>query len=106
MQPKAFVRSGRHMPQSVVLENEITEAIKNWLAAIEFHTHEHVGPMAGEDVGSRIDTSMRKFNHKLGLFLYVDPPLRLEPTAPYHVLVMKTHDHPVCLAPGLADLAQ
>lgn len=106
IEAESFKRISGHVAQRIVLHDEIAEAVKDRLLAIDLDAHENMRAMAGKNIGTRIDTAVSEVTDEVGLHRNFGALLRRQPASSNHVLVVQAHDYPIGLAPRLANLAQ
>src|ERR1043166_9367060 len=92
--------------QRFVLDDEIPQAIKNRLVAIELDAHENMRAVGDKYIRPLVDTAVRELANEVGLNSNVRALLCGQPASADQVLIVETHDHPIGLAPRFANLAQ
>src|SRR5262245_541667 len=105
-QAEALIGLGRKHRDSVVLEDEVAEAVENRPAAIDLDPEGEMGPVAGDHVGAGIDRGARELDVEVGHLLHAHVRRRSQPPAGAELVRMEREDYPVGLPARLLDLAQ
>ena len=106
VQAEALVVMGRHLAQRFVLHEKIAQAVKDRFATVNFHAHEHVRAVDGEQISAGIDAGVGELCDEVGLMLDLGQPLGVEPASSESVLVMQADEHEIGLTARFADLTQ
>ena len=58
----------RHVPQSIVLHEQVAEAIEDRVTVADLDAHQDMRPVRREDIGAGVDATPREIADEIGLF--------------------------------------
>src|SRR5262245_51773937 len=105
-QTEALIGLRRKHLDSIVLEDEVAEAVEDGPPTIYLDPEGEMGPVAGDHVGAGIDRGARELDVEVGHLLHAHVRRRGQPPAGAELVRMEREDHPVGLPARLLDLAQ
>ena len=106
IEAETFHRVRRDVAQGFVLDDEISEAVKDGLAAVDLYAYKNVRAVAGKDVRAGVDAAMSEIQDEFRLLRDLRALLCGEPAFADHVLVVQAYDDPVGLATRFVNLSQ
>ena len=68
IETESVERIRRHVAQSIVLHDQVAEAIEDRLTVVDLDAHQDMRPVRREDIGAGVDATPREIADEIGLF--------------------------------------